>query len=93
MQNGGNQNGTFQSVCVEYGKGGFRLRFRLRCGGQVIPVPAKFFPAIRFYRFHRASEVFTMKQYFAFQWHITGGDPILHPAVRRLDAENEGGAP
>lgn len=33
-----------------------------------------------------------MKQYFAFQWHITGGDPILHPAFRRLDAENEGGA-
>ena len=33
-----------------------------------------------------------MKQYFAFQWHITGGAPILHPAVRRLDAENEGGA-
>ena len=33
-----------------------------------------------------------MKQYFAFQWHITGGDLILHPAVRRLDTENEGGA-
>ena len=34
-----------------------------------------------------------MKQYFAFQWHITGGDPTLQPAVRRLDTENEGGAP
>ena len=34
-----------------------------------------------------------MKQCFACQWHITGGDPILHPAFRRLDAENEGGAP
>lgn len=34
-----------------------------------------------------------MKQYFAFQWHITGGDPILHPAFWRLDAENERGAP
>lgn len=96
------------------------------------------------FRFHRASEVFIMKQYFAFQWHITdacdqrckhcyifsedngkkpdemrwaqmedtlrncldfcetygrlpyfyitGGDPILHPAFWRLDAENERGA-
>lgn len=35
-----------------------------------------------------------MKQYFAFQWHITDAcDPILHPAFRRLDAENERGAP
>ena len=33
-----------------------------------------------------------MKQYFAFQWHITGGDPILHPAFWRLDAETDRGA-
>ena len=33
-----------------------------------------------------------MKQYFAFHWHLTGGDPILHPAVWRLAAEFEGGA-